>query len=93
MPSSLTGSQYRLVSYLTRPWTFTWETDRSFWDHRLSALHPAYRMAQLRERIDGDSLLPSSQEVDVEEDEDFVIEDSENEADSDDSFNDPVMFD
>ncbi|VDM70935.1 unnamed protein product [Strongylus vulgaris] len=91
--STLTGSQYRLVSYLARPWNFTWETDRSLWDHKLSALDAAYRMAQLRERNNVGLLLQSSQETDEEDDGLFIVEDSENEDNSDDSFNDPVVFD
>ncbi|KHJ83456.1 hypothetical protein OESDEN_16847 [Oesophagostomum dentatum] len=93
LKSSLTGSQYRIASYLTRPWNFTWDTDRSLWDHQIAS-EPSYRMSQFRENNYTDSILPSSQTVDDSDDEEFTeeftIEDSEN--DSDDSFNDPVTF-
>ncbi|EPB70072.1 hypothetical protein ANCCEY_10837 [Ancylostoma ceylanicum] len=92
MKSSLTGCEYRLVTYLTRPWKFSWDTDRSLWDHQIAS-DPSYRMAQFRENARDDSLLPSSQIDDEDDNEVYSIEDSENEIDSDDSFNDPVTFD
>ncbi|ETN78536.1 Rad17 cell cycle checkpoint protein [Necator americanus] len=89
--SSLTGSQYRLASYLTRPWNFTWNIDRSLWDHQIAS-DPSYRIAQLRESVDDAFLSQPSQLHDDIDEETFTIEDSENGTDSDDSFEDPVTF-
>ncbi|KAL6734842.1 hypothetical protein Aduo_005338 [Ancylostoma duodenale] len=91
MKSSLTACQYRLITYLTRPWKFSWDTDRSLWDHQIAS-DPSYRMAQLREGARDDSLLPCSQIDDENDNEVYSIEDSENEIESDDSFDDPVTF-
>ncbi|KAJ1371026.1 hypothetical protein KIN20_032895 [Parelaphostrongylus tenuis] len=82
---SLTGSQYRLVTYLTRPWTFSWSTERALWDHRI-ATDPSYRMAQLRESVDKESLMRYSQGVEESDEETFFIEDSDDATQSDDSF-------
>ncbi|KAE9413775.1 hypothetical protein Angca_002762, partial [Angiostrongylus cantonensis] len=73
---SLTGSQYRLVTYLTRPWTFSWSTERALWDQRI-ATDPSYRMAQLRESVAEKSLMRCYQGLEESEDEGFSIEDSD----------------
>uniref|UniRef100_A0A0K0DH43 P-loop containing nucleoside triphosphate hydrolase protein n=1 Tax=Angiostrongylus cantonensis TaxID=6313 RepID=A0A0K0DH43_ANGCA len=88
---SLTGSQYRLVTYLTRPWTFSWSTERALWDQRI-ATDPSYRMAQLRESVAEKSLMRCYQGLEESEDEGFSIEDSDEAFQSDDSFNEPVTF-
>ncbi|VDO19610.1 unnamed protein product [Heligmosomoides polygyrus] len=89
LKSSLTGSQYRLVTYLTRPWKFSWSTDRGLWDHQIAS-DPSYRMAQFRENTSSRSI---SSEVEGDSDEEaFVIEDSEEGDQSDDSFDEPVVL-
>ncbi|VDO06599.1 unnamed protein product [Haemonchus placei] len=88
---SLTGSQYRLVSYLTRPWRFSWGTSRDLWDHQLST-DPAYQMALSRENSFKNSLRSSLQEENDLYEDSPQIEDSEYEIHSDDSFDDPVTL-
>ncbi|XGW10721.1 hypothetical protein V3C99_012325 [Haemonchus contortus] len=88
---SLTGSQYRLVSYLTRPWKFSWSTSRDLWDHQLST-DPAYRMSLSRESFFKNSLRSSLQEENDLYEEAPQIEDSEEEIHSDDSFDEPVTL-
>ncbi|VDM64244.1 unnamed protein product [Angiostrongylus costaricensis] len=88
---SLTGSQYRLVTYLARPWTFSWSTERALWDQRI-ATDPSYRMAQLRESVAEKSLMRCYQGLEESEDERFSIEDSDEAIQSDDSFDEPVTF-
>ncbi|KAK5981690.1 Rad17 cell cycle checkpoint protein [Trichostrongylus colubriformis] len=95
---SLASDQYRLVSYLTRPWGFSWSTDRDLWEQRLSA-DPAYRIALSRLFSDDfkfyrsfskNSLSSSITERDDSDEELFVIEDSDEDVKSDDSFDEPV---
>ncbi|VDL77257.1 unnamed protein product [Nippostrongylus brasiliensis] len=90
--SSLSSSQFRLVSYLARPFNFQWTTSREFWDHQLS-VDPSYRMVQYRESTSSDVFVGDSQEEDCSGDEEaFVIEESDADPDSDGSFDDSVVY-
>ncbi|KAK6027443.1 Rad17 cell cycle checkpoint protein [Ostertagia ostertagi] len=90
-PPTLTSDQYRLMSYLTRPWNFSWSTERELWNHRMAA-DPAYQTALSRDNSFKNSLSSPFLEEDDSDEEVFVIEDSEEEVQSDDSFDEPVTF-
>ncbi|PIO62524.1 hypothetical protein TELCIR_15913 [Teladorsagia circumcincta] len=90
-PPTLTGHQYRLMSYLTRPWNFSWSTERDLWNHRMTG-DPAYQTALSRDNSFKNSLSSPFDDEDDTDEEVFVIEDSEEEAQSDDSFDEPVTF-
>uniref|UniRef100_A0A1I7WY36 RGS domain-containing protein n=1 Tax=Heterorhabditis bacteriophora TaxID=37862 RepID=A0A1I7WY36_HETBA len=92
LSSHLNNSQFSVVSYINRPFTFSWQIGRASWEQKIRH-QVTYRSSQAQ--LMRTQLQKASQSQNIrnsdDENEHVLIEDSSDDA-SHDSFDDPVEF-